>query len=187
FVHRLRDRVDGVLVGAGTIIADNPSLTTRFRDRKGRDPLRIIVDTHLRIPHNAKVLNHDSDSMTLLAVGDKVSPGLLNEIESEGVSAVICPARDKRIDLRALMNILGGMSVTSILVEGGSAIMGSMIREKLIDKFYIFKAPRIFGGNDGFPMARGKGPERMDETLMMKDIRIRRFEDDILIRGYADY
>ncbi|MFC1532074.1 bifunctional diaminohydroxyphosphoribosylaminopyrimidine deaminase/5-amino-6-(5-phosphoribosylamino)uracil reductase RibD [Thermodesulfobacteriota bacterium] len=187
FVHRLRDKVDGILVGVGTIISDDPLLTTRIKNRRGRDPLRIVVDTCLRIPHNAKVLNHGSDSMTLIAVGDNVTPGVLEEIDKEGISIVNCPMKNNWIDLAALMDILGRSSVTSIMVEGGSAIMGSMIREELIDKFYIFKAPRILGGNDGIPMAGGPGPKRMDESLLIRDIRVRRFGDDILISGYTAY
>ena len=187
FVHRLRNSVDGVLVGVGTIIADNPSLTARIGNRRGRDPIRIIVDTHLRIPQDAKVLNLDSDSITLLATGKDVKPGLLKKIEREGVSIVRCPIKDGKVDLNSLMIELGRRSMTSLMVEGGSSIMGSMIREMLIDKFYIFKAPRIFGGDDGFPMARGEGPVMMDKSLMIRDIRTRRFGDDILVTGYADY
>jgi diaminohydroxyphosphoribosylaminopyrimidine deaminase/5-amino-6-(5-phosphoribosylamino)uracil reductase len=187
FVHRLRDSVDGILIGAGTVLADDPSLTTRFKNRHGIDPIRIILDTRLRIPHNAKVLNHDSDSMTLIAVGDDVSQGALKGVEKDGVSTVICPTKEGKIDLSAMMEILGRMSVTSVLLEGGSEIMGSMIRERLIDKFYIFKAAKIFGGDDGIPMAKGPGPEKMGESLAMKDIKVRRFGDDILLTGYPEY
>jgi diaminohydroxyphosphoribosylaminopyrimidine deaminase/5-amino-6-(5-phosphoribosylamino)uracil reductase len=186
-VHRLRDRVDGVLVGVGTIIADDPSLTARIGNRRGRDPIRIIVDTHLRIPQDARVLNLDSDSITLLATGKDIKPGLLNKVERDGVSIVRCPVRNGRVDLKSLMIELGKRSVTSLMVEGGSSIMGSMIREMLIDKFYIFKAPRIFGGDDGFPMARGAGPVMMDKSLLIRDISTRRFGGDVLVTGYADY
>lgn len=187
FVHQLRDRTDGIMVGIGTIIADDPSLTTRFKGRRGKDPTRIIVDTKLRIPHNAKVLNQDSDSMTLLAVGQNIGPELIKEIENERVSTVMCPVRDGQIDLETLMDILGKRSVTSLMVEGGPSIIGSMIKRKLIDKFFIFKAPKLLGGDDGFPMARGTGPQRMDESLKLKDIKVRHFGDDVLIRGYPDY
>ena len=69
----------------------------------------------------------------------------------------------------------------------GATIMGAMIRQKLIDKFYIFKAPKIYGGDDGYPMARGRGPEDMNDSIPIRDIKVRRFGDDILIRGYAHY
>jgi len=187
FVHNLRDKVDGIMVGVGTIIADDPSLTTRLRHQNTKDPIRIVLDTNLRIMHNSKVLNHDSSSETFIVAGEFVSADAVKEVKRKGVSIIKCPVRDGRIDLSALMAILGRMSIMSVLVEGGAAVMGSMIREKLIDKFYVFKAPRILGGNDGIPMADGKGPEKIDGSLNLKDIRVRRLGDDVLIRGYAAY
>lgn len=187
FVHRLRDRVDGVLVGVGTVIADDPVLTTRLKHRNGKDPIRIIVDTHLRIPHNAKILDPNSESMTFIAVSEDVSHESLTRIERHGVSPIVCPTKGGKIDLSGLMDILGGMSVVSIMVEGGASVMGYMIRERMIDKFYIFKAPKILGGSDGIPMARGDGPEKMDESLSLKDLKVKRFGDDILLTGYPDY
>jgi diaminohydroxyphosphoribosylaminopyrimidine deaminase/5-amino-6-(5-phosphoribosylamino)uracil reductase len=187
FVHRLRDQVDAVMVGIGTVLADNPSLTVRLKQACGKDPLRIIVDTHLRTPLNAKILNHDSSSDTLIVVGSQVSDQALKRFQKKGVSTLVCPMKTGMIDLAALMGILGKMSVTSLLVEGGSLITGSMLRERLVDKFYIFKAPKILGGGDGVPMAAGPGSIRMDECLVLKDIHVRRFDDDILIVGYPEY
>jgi diaminohydroxyphosphoribosylaminopyrimidine deaminase/5-amino-6-(5-phosphoribosylamino)uracil reductase len=187
FVHRLRDRVDAVMVGAGTVVSDDPQLTTRLKNRPGKDPTRIIVDTHLRIPANARVLNTDSPSMTLIVVGIDILPERLKGMEKNGISTITCPTENGWVDLMALMDILGRMNMTSVLVEGGATIMGSMIRERLIDKFYIFKAPKIFGGDNGIPMVSGPGPKRMDECLALKNIKVRRFGDDILIRGYPDY
>ncbi|MBN1626414.1 MAG: bifunctional diaminohydroxyphosphoribosylaminopyrimidine deaminase/5-amino-6-(5-phosphoribosylamino)uracil reductase RibD [Deltaproteobacteria bacterium] len=187
FVHRLRDASDAIMTGVGTIISDDPSLTARPKNRRGRDPVRIIVDTHLRIPHNAKVLNHNSDAETILATGEGATPALLKDIDRPGVSMVICPIKDGRIDLNALMDILGKRSITSLLLEGGAGVMGSMIKEKLIDKFHIFKAPKILGGDDGIPMARGKGPERMDQSISLRDTAVKRFGEDILITGYPEY
>jgi len=187
FVHRLRDRLDGVLVGVGTVLADDPMLTTRLKKGVGRDPVRIIVDTDLRIPDEAKVLNSDSSALTLIAVGAHVPPQRLRRVEKSGVLILTCPTNEGRIDLAALMDILGGMDIVSVLVEGGSAIMGSMIRERLVDKFYIFKAPKILGGNDGIPMASGPGPREMNGCLRLRDVKLRRFGDDILVRGYPEH
>ena len=187
FVHRLRDRVDGVMVGVGTVLSDDPLLTTRLKDQKGKNPVRIIVDTHLRISDNSRVLINDSSSRTVIVVGDDVPQERLKNFQKQRVSTVICPTRGGRVNLSALTNILGEMSITSLMVEGGSTLMGSMIRERLIDKFYIFMAPKILGGNDGIPMALGSGPKRIDECLSLNDLKVKRFGEDILLIGYPDY
>jgi diaminohydroxyphosphoribosylaminopyrimidine deaminase/5-amino-6-(5-phosphoribosylamino)uracil reductase len=187
FGHRLRDRVDAVMVGIGTVLADDPSLTTRLKKGKGRDPFRIIVDTHLRTPRNAKVVTQHSSARTLIVTGEGVAALDSQPFQGDGVFTLACPIREGKINLKALMTRLGEMSVMSVLVEGGAAIIGSLLREKLIDKFYIFKAPRILCGDDGYPMAAGPGPEKMDDSVVLKEIRVRRFGDDTLISGYPSY
>lgn len=186
FVHRLRDRVDAVMVGVGTVLADNPSLTARLKRGRGKDPLRIVLDTHMKTPPNATIVTEASAARTLVVTaGDSHEPRPPLEAEAYAKATVLyCPLKQGKIDLHALLKKLGEMSVTSLLVEGGAAVMGSLIREKLIDKFYIFKAPKILGGRDGIPMAAGKGPKKMKESLMLTDIKTRRFNEDILITGY---
>jgi diaminohydroxyphosphoribosylaminopyrimidine deaminase / 5-amino-6-(5-phosphoribosylamino)uracil reductase len=187
FVHKLRNRVDAVMVGIETVLADDPLLNTRLKGGKGKNPIRIILDTRLRMPHKARVLNHHDSSMTWIAVGEDVSPRKLEAYTGEGVLCLPCPTKDGRIDLGALMDRLGKKSITSVLVEGGSTVMGSMIRERLVDKVYIFKAPRLLGGDDGVPMARGPGVRRMDESIGLRDLEIRRFGEDVLFVGYPCY
>jgi diaminohydroxyphosphoribosylaminopyrimidine deaminase / 5-amino-6-(5-phosphoribosylamino)uracil reductase len=187
WVHRLRNQVDGILVGVGTVMADDPLLTTRLRKGRGRDPVRIIVDTNLRVPMNARVLGHGKGSKTLIAVSEEVAGRRLKRLERKDVSFLVCPEKEGRIDLRALMDMLGKRSITSVLLEGGATLMGAMIREKLVDKFCIFKAPKILGASDGRPMALGQGPSRMDQSILLKDVQVRRFGDDILVMGYPDY
>jgi len=187
FVHLLRDRVDAVMVGIGTVLADDPSLTARLPKGKGSDPLRIIVDTHLRTPLSAKVMTHHSTAGTLIVTCEGARLDDEEGFRANGVSTLVCPTRTGKIDLGALMSKLGERSITSLLVEGGASITGSMLREMLIDKFYIFKAPKLLGGDDGIPMCAGFGAKRMDECVILKEIKIRRFGDDILVRGYPVY
>ena len=187
FVHRMRDRVDAIMVGVGTVLCDNPSLTTRLKGRKGRNPTRVIVDTHLRTPHTAKVVLPDPLASTVLVAGEHADPRRITFFEERGVKVIRCQEASGRIDLAALMGILGKMSIISVLVEGGASLTGSLIREQLIDKFYLFAAPKILGGDDGVPLARGRGPERMDECLGLTDIEHRRFGDDTLLVGYPIY
>lgn len=187
FVHRLRDRTDAVMVGVGTILADDPALNTRLKHRKGRDPFRIVVDTNLRTPPGARILTIGSPSTALIAVGEGVSVGRLEEVRRAGGSILSCPRRDGRVDLSALMDMLGSRAITSVMVEGGATLLGALIRERLIDKFYFFVAPKILGGDDGVPVAAGPGPERIDRCLRLKQIETRRLGDDILIIGYPEY
>ena len=187
FVHRLRDRVDALLVGVGTVLTDDPLLTTRLPGGRGRDPIRVVADTHLRTPPGARILHHDSPAPTLIAVGSGAAPEAEEPRGEGGVSILPCPTREDRIDLSALMGILAERMVTSLLVEGGPSITGSMLREHLVDKCYIFTAPKLMGGDDGRPMATGPGPSHMDQCITLRQVQVRRFGGDILTVGYPDY
>jgi diaminohydroxyphosphoribosylaminopyrimidine deaminase/5-amino-6-(5-phosphoribosylamino)uracil reductase len=187
FVHRLRDMVDAVMVGIKTILFDDPSLNTRLKNRKGKDPIRIVLDTNLRIPEHAKVLKQGSQAVAVVVAGKDVPAERQEKVREQGASVLLCQTKEGRIDLQVLMDKLGAMSITSILVEGGATLMGALIREKLIDKFYVFKAPKILGGSDGIPMALGPGPKKLDQSLILKDTEVRRFRDDLLVIGYPEY
>ncbi len=187
FVHRMRDRVDAVMVGVGTIFADDPLLDTRLRRGKGKAPIRIVLDTNLSIPPDARVLTHSDAAMTWIVVGDDVSPRKLDKFNKKGVFLLPSSKKEGKVDLTILMDKLGQRSITSVLLEGGSRLMGSMIRERLIDKFYIFMAPKILGGSDGIPMAAGYGARNMDQALRLNLSQLRRFDDDVLFVGYPEY
>lgn len=187
FVHRLRDQVDAILVGVGTIIADDPLLTTRIHGRSSKDPIRIIADTNLRMPANANVLDHRSKADTWIAVGPHVPEDKLQRFTRPGVKPLVCTTKAGKIDLVALLDILGRQSVTSLLVEGGAGILASLLKDRLVDKFLIFKAPKILGGDDGVPLVAGPGPKTMDQCIALRDVETRRFGGDVLITGYPQW
>jgi len=186
FVHKLRDRVDAVMMGIGTVLADDPAMTARFKVKQGKDPIRIVVDTNFRTPLDAKVMQNQSSAPTIIATSIAGNRHYLeSKRHSEGVETLVCPTTvTGKIDLSALMEKLGEMSITSVLVEGGSMILGAMLRAQLIDKFYVFIAPKILGGGDGIPMVAGCGPKTMEESLKLRNITVKRFGDDVLIGGY---
>jgi len=183
-VHRMRDQVDGIMVGVGTVLADNPRLTTRLPHRRGKDPHRIVVDTHLRTPKEARILRADSPAKTYLVVGSEVEEHRCRSFQTAQVEVIRCSTREGRIDLRRLMDILARMGFCSLLVEGGATLGGSLYREGLIDKYCIFKAGKLLGGDDGVPMLRGKGPVDMGHCLRLRDMRVRRFGEDFMVTGY---
>jgi diaminohydroxyphosphoribosylaminopyrimidine deaminase/5-amino-6-(5-phosphoribosylamino)uracil reductase len=184
FVHRLRHAVDAILVGIGTIQADNPSLTTRTGSKKGVDPVRIVLDAQLSISPAAKILNLDSNSDTILVTGNKIEEDKKKSVQKKGVRLIQQPAASDQIDLNLLMDQLGAMGITSVLVEGGSRVIASAFGSGIVDKIYFFYAPKILGGDDGIPICRGTGRRLMKDSIQVKNVRVRRFDDDIMIEGY---
>jgi diaminohydroxyphosphoribosylaminopyrimidine deaminase/5-amino-6-(5-phosphoribosylamino)uracil reductase len=184
YVHRLRHAVDAILVGIGTIHADNPNLTTRLGSKKGVDPVRIVLDTHLSISPDARILKLDSNSDTILITGSTVSEDKKKKVVKKGVRQIVQPVKDGQIDLKPLMVQLGSMGITSLLVEGGSRVIASAFRSGIVDKALFFYAPKILGGDDGIPICRGPGPQLMKDCIRVKNIRFQRFDDDVMIEGY---
>jgi len=184
FVHSLRHGVDAIMVGIGTIKTDNPSLTTRLEGVQGEDPLRVILDTRLSIPLDAKLLHLSSPSDTLIVTSRSVAPEKTKALEKLGARVLAVDARQGRIDLLSLMRELGRMEIMSLLIEGGSAVNGSALRAGIVDKVHMFFAPKICGG-EGMPICAGPGVPRMDECIRLANISVRRFEDDIMIEGYV--
>ncbi len=184
FVHELRHAVDAIMVGIGTVLKDNPRLTTRLQGRKGSDPVRIVLDTHLSIPLNARLLHLSSDSDTLIVIGTSAPAEKRRILERPGVRFL--PLNDERgkIDLTALVRELGKMGIPSLMIEGGSRVNGSALRAGIVDKVYMFYAPKIYGGDDGVPICAGPGVDLMGQSIRLKDISVHRFEDDVMIEGY---
>ncbi len=189
YVHRMRHAVDAILVGVGTIKRDDPQLTTRIPGKKVSHPIRVILDTRLSLPEEAKVLQHNTDSGTLIIIGEAYQnvPDVVakkSRIETSGVKVIAAPTRDDRIDLYRLMDRLGALGITSLLIEGGSRTLGSAFLSGVVDKIAFIFAPKILGGDDGYPICRGPGPEWMAASIPMERIRLHRFKDDIMIEGY---
>jgi diaminohydroxyphosphoribosylaminopyrimidine deaminase/5-amino-6-(5-phosphoribosylamino)uracil reductase len=186
FVHRLRHAVDAIMVGINTVVKYDPSLTTRLDDCDGRDPARIILDSHLSIAPDARVLRQTSAAETILVAGKGQGQSKKTVFEKAGVRVIEAPLKHGRIDMAALMEQLGAMEISSLLIEGGSQVMASAFRAGIIDKVQFFYAPKILGGDDGIPICSGPGAELMRQSITLKDIAVQRFGDDVLIQGYIE-
>lgn len=186
FLHRLRDEVDGILVGIGTIMADDPELTARLNGRKGKDPVRIVVDSKLRIMPQSKVLNPESEAGTIIATTELAPKERIKKLEELGARVLIVRSKDNRVDLMELMYELGKLEITSLIIEGGAEINASSLDSGIVDKVLFFYAPKIIGGADALGMVGGKGVEKLNDAVNLKNIRVRRLGDDILVEGYVN-
>ncbi len=190
FVHEMRHASDAVMVGVNTVKKDNPRLTTRLGDVKGADPTRVILDTHLTIPEDAVILQLESDSVTIVITGagdsDAAKIEKQSRLEQKGALVLQSPLQNGRLVWDPLMARLGGMGITSLMIEGGSRVIGSALRAGIVDKIVFFYAPRVLGGDDGYPVTQGPGPDTIDQSLKIKDMRVRTFGQDIMIEGYVD-
>ncbi|KAF0091675.1 MAG: diaminohydroxyphosphoribosylaminopyrimidine deaminase [Fusobacteria bacterium] len=184
-VHKLRNKVGGIMVGLGTIIADDPSLNTRLRDGEGKDPVRIIVDSLCRIPPTAKVLNIDSDAKSIVAVTKGADPLKIVEVEKTGAEVLVIDDKGGRVDLRSLLEILGNRGIDSILIEGGGELIYSALEDELVDKVQVYIAPKIIGGSKAPTPVAGKGINLMCEAIELHDIKRKMFDENIMIEGYV--
>lgn len=188
--HKLRHRVDAIMVGIGTVLADNPSLTARLEEKKGIDPLRIILDPLLEIPLTAKIINQKSNADTLIITADKFESDRTAEmlkkkeklLKNENVQLMSFETKaDNYFDLRKILKSLHTKRISSVLVEGGAKLSHTFLKEDLIDKFYYFIAPKIYGGNDGIASFCGSGPELMSDSVDLKIIEQKNLGDNLLL------
>jgi diaminohydroxyphosphoribosylaminopyrimidine deaminase/5-amino-6-(5-phosphoribosylamino)uracil reductase len=187
YVHEIRHGLDAIMVGIGTVISDDPSLTTRrAKGREGLDPVRIVLDTKLSVPEDAKVLRSSPDADTILVTGRAVSAAKRTVLRSRGVKVLEAPLRRGQINLNSLMNRLGYIGITSLLIEGGSQVIASALRARVVDKILFFYAPKIMGGSDGVPICGGPGPDYMRQCIPIRDMALHPMGEDFLVEGYID-
>ena len=186
-VHRLRNIVDAIMVGVDTVRIDNPSLTTRLPKKKGRDPLRIIVDSNLSIPLSAQILRLDSTAPTCIFCAEDADPEKRRALAAAG-AVVRTAARDEsgKLDLPQIMKCLGNDDITSVLVEGGAKIHGSLLKNHLVDCAKLFYAP-IFVGDKGTPVIAGLCSTTKEDAIVLTGIKPLRFGCDLLVEGDVQY
>ncbi|MEK6656858.1 MAG: bifunctional diaminohydroxyphosphoribosylaminopyrimidine deaminase/5-amino-6-(5-phosphoribosylamino)uracil reductase RibD [Nitrospirota bacterium] len=185
YAHKLRDEVDAVLVGIGTVLRDNPSLTTRLKNKKGKDPIRVVVDSGLRIPLSAKLLTQKANARTIIATSKTASKGKIEKIKKTGAEIILLKTKNSKIPLTQLMKELGKREITSLMIEGGSEIAASAIKEAVVDKVVFFIALKIITGINAKPSIGGEGIKKLKDALMLKDVSVKRIGEDIMVEGYV--
>lgn len=173
-VHRLRDRYDAVLVGAGTVLADDPALTVR--EVKGRDPLRVVVDTDARTPPTAKVVRTADPQRTVIFVARDADVRRVKRLRDAGVSVVALPRSGDGLDLTRVLRWLAEQGVNSVLSEGGPRLASSLVAQGLADRLLFLVAP----------LAGGPGRSALEgvaQTARLSGLRVRRLGDDVLLEG----
>ncbi|MDD2466903.1 MAG: bifunctional diaminohydroxyphosphoribosylaminopyrimidine deaminase/5-amino-6-(5-phosphoribosylamino)uracil reductase RibD [Desulfobulbus sp.] len=183
-VHQLRDQVDAILVGVGTALIDDPSLTTRLEGKDDtRDPLRIVLDSQLRLPPRAQMLTQHSSAQTWIFCADDADVERERALlQSGAVVHRLPPAADGRPDLKQLLAFLGAQQLNSLLVEGGAAIHGAFWWQKLVDELRLYYAP-YFIGDHGVPLLRGFALDKRPAESPMSRITFEQNGDDFLLRA----
>ena len=184
--HEIRDTVDAILVGSGTVTHDNPALTTRLQDGKGQDATRIVLDSHGRTSTEARIFNPESSAGVIVAVTPDAPARNINTLEKAGAEVITVPEVRGKVCLKRLMEILGEREVTSVLIEGGGEVNASAVAAGIVDKVMCFIAPKLIGGRDAPGAIGGEGIASLKRVPQLQRIRITPISDseDFLIEGY---
>jgi diaminohydroxyphosphoribosylaminopyrimidine deaminase/5-amino-6-(5-phosphoribosylamino)uracil reductase len=181
-VHQLRDQVDGVMVGSGTVIADDPLLTARLPE-KGRDPVRIVCDGRLATSPEANVYRHeDSEARVILITSSAHPDSSLAPYRANQVEIIQVKSTTEGLDLHGALAELGKRNLQHLLLEGGSVLGGAMLRAGLVDRLMVFVAPKLLGGV-GRSLLAGAGVARMNEAIPLRNLHARQVDEDILIEA----
>lgn len=180
-VHHTRKRLSAIMVGIGTVLADDPMLNCRIES--GVDPIRLICDSHLRIPLDSQIVRTAKDIPTWVFCAE-ADASRRNALESAGVRVVLMPDETKtHVDLPAMMNCLGKEQIDSILLEGGGILNGEMLRLGLVHHVQAYIAPKLVGGAQASGPVNGAGIPRMADALQLEHITVTQLGEDILIEG----
>ena len=182
-VHQDRHRYRGILAGVGTVLADDPLLTCRMEG--GRNPVRIICDTHLRTPLESRIVRTAGEAETILATcvgdGEKIAP-----YAAAGCQVWTLGPREGRVDLPALMDRLGAAEIDSVLLEGGGTLNWSMLEAGLVRRVQAYIAPKLLGGGRAKSPVGGLGVEAPDLGAHLSDVTVTRLGEDFLLEGEVD-
>ena len=180
-VHRLRDRVDAILVGSNTARLDNPRLTTRVGP-KGRNAIRVVLDARLRLPLSLQLFRSPLAARTIVATAESTQTARAKRLLRRGIEVWLVPSRVGRLDLLAVLRRLGKEGVVHLLVEGGAEVFGAFIDQGLADELLLFLAPKLVGSG-GLSWTGRVDVKRMAEAVALEEVAISTRGQDALVRG----
>jgi len=184
YTHKLRAQVDAIMVGANTVIHDDPRLTVRHGVRCTKQPWRVVVNARGRCPKNAKLFTDAHRNRTIVITSKKSPAHWRRHLPLEGVTVITLPWKRGGVDLRAALRALGRMNITSVLVEGGGEMLGAMFDAQLVDRVALFHAPIIIGGRLAVPAVGGKGVARVRQAVRLRDCQWQRIgKNEMLLKA----
>lgn len=188
YAHQLRDQHDAIMVGVGTVLADDPLLTTRLEAEETGDggphhPLRVVIDTRARTPRQARLLQRDVPGRTLIITTELAPPERVAALWEAGAELAFVPERCGKVDLRAALHVLAERGINRVLVEGGGQLLGALFDEGLADRLVAFVAPVLVGGTSAPVPLAGRGVTTMDRALRLLNVTVRQLGDDLVIEG----
>lgn len=181
-VQNLRNKYTGIMVGINTVIKDNPNLTCRIKN--GRNPVRIIVDSKLRIPMDSNIVKTASTVKTIVAAAEGVPDNKIKALEDNNIEVIVTKSTNSKVDLSELMIKLGEKQIDGILLEGGGTLNYSALKSGIVDKLLFFIAPMIIGGKESIGPVSGSGINKIYEAFKVKELTCSSVGEDILIEGY---
>ncbi len=178
-VHGLRAAMDGIMVGLGTLLADDPKLTVKLV--RGRNPQRIIVDSNARTPLDAYVIRTASQTPTIIGVTSRAPKRRIRRLERAGAVLLTC-GRGPRVSLSLLLRRLRAMGIEKILLEGGGTLSWNMLSQGLVDEVSVAVSPRILGGTDALTLAEGEGVARVKDAVRLRLMSVQKYGSDLVVR-----
>lgn len=181
FAHKLRHEHDAVMVGVGTVLADDPQLTVRLIRGKVKQPVRVIVDSQARTPPTAKVIR-SAESPCIIAVTEHAPEEQVERLSNAGAEVWRLPSDSSgRVDLFELLRRLAERNIVSVLVEGGSELAWSFLKRRLVDRVILFIAPLIIGGHNAVPAIGGEGFDKLSDAVRLSEVKFRKLGDDFVL------
>ena len=188
-VQELRHQNDALMVGAGTILSDNPLLTDRSGRPRRRRLLRVILDSRLRLPVESRLVQNVAAERTndVLVFCSSADEQKRAQLEALGIRIETVPAvePDGRPDLPAILRRLGELEITSVMIEGGATVNWTALASNVVDKVFLYYAPKILAGSGSIPFAAGAGFHHMSQAAQVKHIQLHRFGEDFAVEGYV--